>query len=264
VDSYPSLISTNIGILLFTIRKHRYDAGIVSGTFALSAHHDLSSWFTLSSSVTSSTFGSNIDVFPNPLFRADSGEYLDSSGVSGFLFNDEGILGLVSSSANDSSGYNSLSAFGPSWGISTFDPPKGEASGVASFISNVNINTLNIACKIKPNEFNYSFNPSAFSTTAEGGSSSFGYLYDYRFPITDADDSTDIVLGDTTITYDESGSEMTSSSTVPIPAAGEFQAYVTTVGLYDDDNDLLAIAKLGQPLRRSSTVPTTFKVQLDL
>jgi len=43
-----------------------------------------------------------------------------------------------------------------------------------------------------------------------------------------------------------------------------FNPYVTTIGLYDNDYNLLAVAKLSQPLPLSSTTDTSILVNLDL
>ena len=40
-------------------------------------------------------------------------------------------------------------------------------------------------------------------------------------------------------------------------------AYITTVGLYNDDNNLLAVAKLSQPLRKDFTTEALIRVKLD-
>ena len=42
-----------------------------------------------------------------------------------------------------------------------------------------------------------------------------------------------------------------------------FNPYVTTIGLYNDSNELLAVAKLGQPIKLSSTTDITFQITLD-
>jgi hypothetical protein len=42
-----------------------------------------------------------------------------------------------------------------------------------------------------------------------------------------------------------------------------FTPYITTVGLYDDDQNLLAVAKLAQPVQSSNTTDTTVLVNLD-
>lgn len=43
----------------------------------------------------------------------------------------------------------------------------------------------------------------------------------------------------------------------------EFRPYVTTVGLYNDNNELLAVAKLSTPIQTSKTSDTTFVVRFD-
>ena len=40
-------------------------------------------------------------------------------------------------------------------------------------------------------------------------------------------------------------------------------SYVTTVGLYADDNELLAVAKLSEPLKKTPSEEITLRVRLD-
>ena len=42
-----------------------------------------------------------------------------------------------------------------------------------------------------------------------------------------------------------------------------FKPYVTTVGLHDDDGNLLVVGKLGQPIKASSETDTTFVIRFD-
>ena len=42
-----------------------------------------------------------------------------------------------------------------------------------------------------------------------------------------------------------------------------FKPYVTTVGLYDDEGNLLVVGKLGQPIKASSETDTTFVIRFD-
>lgn len=44
----------------------------------------------------------------------------------------------------------------------------------------------------------------------------------------------------------------------------EFKPYVTTIGLYNDDQELIAVAKLGQPIPKSTDTDMTFVVKLDV
>ena len=42
-----------------------------------------------------------------------------------------------------------------------------------------------------------------------------------------------------------------------------FKPYVTTVGLYNEDNELLVVGKLGQPIRMSDETDSHFIVRWD-
>ena len=42
-----------------------------------------------------------------------------------------------------------------------------------------------------------------------------------------------------------------------------FKPYVTTVGLHDDDGNLLVVGKLAQPIKASSETDTTFVIRFD-
>ena len=83
-------------------------------------------------------------------------------------------------------------------------------------------------CTIRANEFNYSLNPSL---------------------ITDYGQDNIISSGSSTYKGFVTGSD--------------FSPYVTTVGLYDDEQNLLAVAKLAQPLPTSQTTDTTILINLD-
>jgi hypothetical protein len=61
-----------------------------------------------------------------------------------------------------------------------------------------------------------------------------------------------------TITTDKSG------SIAPFATGSSFSPYVTTVGLYNEINELLAVAKLSQAIPLSSITDTTFVVKYDL
>lgn len=98
----------------------------------------------------------------------------------------------------------------------------GSAGVTSSFQSTVNIYEHTIGCKIKPTEFNTTFNPTIFYTASSGTGS-----------------------------YND---QMLSGSTLP---------YVTTIGLYNDINELLAVAKLSKPITRMKHTSQTFVVRFD-
>ena len=45
--------------------------------------------------------------------------------------------------------------------------------------------------------------------------------------------------------------------------SSEFNPYITTIGLYNDDNELLAVGKLAQPVRSPDDIDIVFNVQFD-
>ena len=92
---------------------------------------------------------------------------------------------------------------------------------ILSFQSTITIYESQYKCTANPNEFTYTLNPSAISSSAEGR------VYDF----------------------------LTGSY---------FQPYITTVGLYNNANQLVAVGKLSQPLQSSNVTDTTILINLDL
>lgn len=94
-----------------------------------------------------------------------------------------------------------------------------------SFKSSYRILETQYRCVIRENEFNLSLNPSLISGSAPLSGSEHR-IYDF--------------------------------------ATGSlFAPFITTVGLYDDNNNLVAVGKLSQPLECSSTTDTVIYINLD-
>ena len=103
----------------------------------------------------------------------------------------------------------------------------------SSFLSSTTILENEYKCAIRENEFNFSLNPSLTSGS---------------IPISSS-------MG----TFNSSGEILYDYVTEPY-----FSPYITTVGLYDDFQNLVAIGKLAQPLQTSTTTDTTIIINLDL
>ena len=101
-----------------------------------------------------------------------------------------------------------------------------------SFSSSYKIHETQYKCTISENEFNFSQNPS-LSSGSTSISSSAG-------------------------TFFTPGQYLTNNVT-----GSYFSPYVTTVGLYDENQNLLAVGKLSQPLPVSPTTDTTILINLD-
>ena len=101
-----------------------------------------------------------------------------------------------------------------------------------SFSSSLTIYETQYKCTARENEFNFSQNPTITSGST-ANSSSVGIFY------TPAEN----LYGFATGSY--------------------FQPYVTTIGLYNEQQQLLAIGKLAQPLPLSPTTDTTILINID-
>ena len=109
---------------------------------------------------------------------------------------------------------------------------------------------INVFCKCQPDEMNFSTNfTSALTGTVSSDTTSAGEIQQAynnlwtKSPLTGSTDR---------FTYTPS---MTGAGAGP---------FITTVGLYDNNNDLMAVAKLARPLKKPTDLPLTFKVQIDI
>lgn len=102
-----------------------------------------------------------------------------------------------------------------------------------SWKSNQPIYTYNYNIRLSDYEFNYTNNP-----TAQSGSSVYSY----------------------------SGSRYVRPSGILADniTGSAFQPYITTVGLYNDTNELIAVGKLAQPLPKSANTEMTIQIKLDI
>ncbi len=102
-----------------------------------------------------------------------------------------------------------------------------------SWKSNQPIYTYNYNIKVSDNEFNFTSNPSAQS-------------------------------GSTTLNYSGSKYNQPSGILADQVTGSYFQPYITTVGLYNDAQELIAVGKLGQPLPKPANTELTIKIKLDI
>lgn len=99
----------------------------------------------------------------------------------------------------------------------------------ASFNARQPIHTLNVHCRVLDSEMTHTSNPSAMVSQ-----------------------SLDELIARSGGTYINS---VTGSA---------FQPYVTTIGLYNDSNELIAVGKLGRPTPKSQNTDMTFVIRLDM
>ena len=110
--------------------------------------------------------------------------------------------------------------------------------------------SINVFCKCQPDEMNFSTNfTSALTGTVSSDTTTAGEIqqaYNNLWTKSQLTGSTD------RFSYTPS---MTGAGAGP---------FITTVGLYNNANDLMAVAKLARPLKKPKDLPLTFKVQIDI
>jgi len=106
-----------------------------------------------------------------------------------------------------------------------------------SFSSSYKIFETQYQCTLNENEFNYTLNPSAIT----------GSQIPTKF-------SGSVINWENTASIGKPLDFVTSSY---------FEPYITTVGLYNENFELLAVGKLAQPLQSSPTTDTTILVNID-
>jgi len=110
---------------------------------------------------------------------------------------------------------------------------------VLNWQSSLPIFTHNYHCKIRESEFNTTYNPSSLTSSYQ-------------------------------TTYDNEGTLFAVSSSYQTGirknniTGSEFQPYITTVGLYNDANQLIAVAKMGQPVPKPANTDMTIIVKIDI
>ena len=103
-----------------------------------------------------------------------------------------------------------------------------------SFQNELIIYEQNVICHVKDNEFNASYNPTLLQNNILSGSNFYSQSLSTPLP------------------------ELKYFAT-----ASYFEPYVTTIGLYNEQNDLLAVAKFAQPIPLSQNTDMTFVVKYD-
>ena len=116
--------------------------------------------------------------------------------------------------------------------------------------SKVLATSINVFCKCQPDEMNYTTNlTSALTGSVSSDTTGAGEIQQAynnlltKSPITGSTD------------------RMQYTPSITGAGAGPF---ITAVGLYNNNNDLMAVAKLARPLKKPTDLPITFKVQIDI
>ena len=132
------------------------------------------------------------------------------------------------------------------------------------FRSTKTIHELEVLCQAGECEFNYSQNPSAIEVTLSG---SYDFETTTPFYTRSIKEITDIsrkeeyygTIGSITGSWDDY-----YSNALTDPTGSYLTTFVSTIGLYDDNNNLVAVAKLPKPIKKYPDMSVNFIVRMDL
>ena len=113
--------------------------------------------------------------------------------------------------------------------------------------------TISVFCKCTPASLNFTLNPTSYSISSISGTA--------EAAIGAISQSFNNILTNSTITANTNHAAYMPGL---VSSGAGWSPYITTVGLYDDANDLLAVAKVATPLKKPNDLPLTFKVQIDV
>ncbi len=228
--SFPTSSGATIGI--FSIPSNLFGEYIKPGSFSLETPY---------ATITDDSLGN---------LTLDS-SYLDMENAHvGNIIYEHGIAIL------DKSAFEEIDVYGiATYGISIYGGVFGSFFGTnnvtCSFESTVTIYESQYKCTIRQNEFNFSQNPTVLGPPDNGYDVSY-----YNDSLTYSDDAL----------YDglDPCNRVLNSSIYSWATSSYFTPYITTVGLYNNNKELLAVAKLAQPLPISAVTDTNIIVNLDL
>ena len=150
------------------------------------------------------------------------------------------LSSLAADTWDGSSGQPKWTFFGPYSGLN----PPDQGSWVLEFEGTNTIPVMTMMCEAGTNEFNFSNNPT-FITSGSKDSVIIGRDFYSQ--------GSGSIIKNTVKSYYVSGSEQYEPVT-----------YISKVGIYDEDKNLIAIAKMARPVRKRTNDSYVFKIKLDL
>lgn len=174
-----------------------------------------------------------------------------SGSVIGTVLYNEGFLlltasteiadsGLADDTWDGSSGRPKWTFFGPFDGAN----PPDQGSWVLEFEGTNTVPVITMMAEAGVNEFNFSNNPTFITSGSKDGVTVGDDIYSQ---------GSGSIIKNTVQSYYVSGSEQYEPVT-----------YISKVGIYDEDKNLIAIAKMARPVRKRTNDSYVFKIKLDL
>lgn len=235
---------------LFSVPRNLYGVNIKPGSFTIRVDRPASAAFLVNGYVTSGyvtnggipTLTTTTDVVF--LDDAEGSIYLSGSNpkyIVGDIIYPHGMVIITDDlySRFFETIQNPGKTYNPILDTFSWPAPLSWTSTTMSFDSSHPIFTHNYHCKVRESEYNFTYNPSALSSSLKTVYDNGGDLY-----------STSSMISDGVVKNNLTGSA--------------FQPYITTVGLYNDANELIAVGKMTRPVPKSANTEMTIIVKIDI
>ena len=223
--------------VMFSISSSKYGRSIKPGTFNLTD--------TSTGSINIIDDG-NGNLYPTNATLSQSGvtSISSSDNYVGNIFYEHGIAVITETG---------------SWSAGCHYTSSGQSYAM-SFNNMKTIDTLKFKCEIEPSEFNMTMNPTILSSSNAISRSSFNDSRQYGNFSYEGDGG---LLGNPA--YYQSGSitNITDGTIKPIYRKNEFTTYITTLGFYNEHNELMMVAKFPQPVKKIKDQTMTIFVEMD-
>ena len=188
-------------------------------------------------------FGNLYDVDFSSSFAQGAVTANGSGSVVGNIFYNDGMAVIT-----DTGSYKDVGTNSGSDGFSV------------KFASTQTIYEREYVCRIGENEFEHSTN----KTLKEGYSGSVGIsgFKPTLFTNTDRDTFNYGILGYSTSSWDTNGYEI-GTTLIGQASHSDFATYVTNIGLYNDEEELLAVGTTSKPIKNDKELALAFVVRFD-
>jgi len=196
--------------------------------------------------VTGSVVGEAEDTYRDGRIFATTGS--NSGEVIGVALYNEGFLFLTSSTnitTDHTEAYTETSTeFNPSWNyFATLNSYSSTSSSYSINLKGVNyVETLTMFAHAKKNELNFSVNPTFISGNINAYIAPDIYHENAQVPL----------------------KNIVSSSYKNYSASFANTTFISKVGIYDKDKNLIAIAGIANPVKKTEDTAYTFKLKLDI
>ena len=206
--------------------------------------------FRLTDDATDSTFilqddgrGNIYDVAFSSSYASKSPNAKNSGSVVGNIFYNDGLVVIT-----DTGSYSSVGTGNGSNGFTV------------KFNSSQTIYEREYICVADENEFQHTTNKSL--KVGFSGSVTIPALPTTPYTNTVKDRYPYNLVGLSTSSYDSTGYNM-GTELIGEATHSDFSTYITTVGLYNDENELLAVGKTASPIKNEKELALTFVVRFD-